>query len=145
MEADKWASQKAEQVRRQRDGRDLQQKTRLHDSELRAKYAQELWNELRGELKSRVELLNRELGDESLEWHDEVKQSEVKIGIKGSSSEVVLAFEPQFERVSGMVLHSHVSYGAAVRDGKVVFTDGSTTAPIQVIAEKVLDAVIKAL
>jgi hypothetical protein len=91
MDSKDWAREKAQQIRQQRERKQIEQKTRLAETEMKKAQGPRMWQQLRTLMKERVESLNQELGENALEWR-EVKSDEAEVRAAGRTTGVRLTF-----------------------------------------------------
>jgi hypothetical protein len=139
-----WAREAAEEVRKQREHKNLATKKYVAETEQLQREAPAQWNQMREQLKQRIDLLNQELGEKGLQWQSP-KSNEAVIGIDGAGAKASLSFNPERYELNCMIGSTVERYTAKVADGKLYFYEGNVGAAWtgDAIVEHILDILIK--
>lgn len=123
MENEKWAAEKARQVRERREKEDTQNKITLLHEEQKKDSAKRLWQEFRVSVEAKVKAFNSELGESAI-TAENTEVNEIRIASPGNARAMSAKFNFVSFALSFMLVDGGGEYHLHVVGGKVVFIEG---------------------
>ena len=115
-----WAEKKAQEILAKRQRGDLERRTFLEEQTLIATKIPDLWTEVKKALRSKIEALNKALGDSSLEYA-QVDNDAVTIKLKNTTGDVSVRFNPEKHSIAANTISTGFDWDAKVVTAHVYF------------------------
>jgi hypothetical protein len=148
MQKERWAEEKANEIRAKREKERIEKETRLLDDKQLKAEAPSLWNDFVAKVRERVESLNSSLHEEALEVQS-TTTNEISVTAYHGVGRIRAEFRPQRLELWCSLANTSKEYGFAVIRGQVVLSTGKnvgqTVVPIDGAAEEFINDIIRFL
>jgi len=115
-----WAGKKAQEILAKRQREDLERRTFLEAQVLIGTKMPDMWAELKNALRSKIEALNKALGD-SLLAYAQADNDVVTIKLKNMTDDVSVRFNPEKRSVAAHTINTSFDWDGKVVTGHVYF------------------------